>query len=40
MEKVESKRSLDADWIALIKQARDIGLTKEEIRQLFMKRQI
>ncbi|WP_163526894.1 anti-repressor SinI family protein [Halobacillus ihumii] len=38
MNKVKSKRSLDADWVALMKQARDIGLTKEEIRQFFMKR--
>ncbi|WP_079527245.1 anti-repressor SinI family protein [Halobacillus hunanensis] len=38
MKKVKSKRSLDADWVALMKQAREIGLTKQEIRQFFMKR--
>ncbi|UOQ94413.1 anti-repressor SinI family protein [Halobacillus shinanisalinarum] len=29
-------RSFDTDWIALVKLARDIGFSKEEIKQFIM----
>ncbi|UOR11658.1 anti-repressor SinI family protein [Halobacillus amylolyticus] len=40
MDKVKDMRSLDADWIALVKLARAIGLSKEEIKQFITKNRL
>ncbi|NAP01169.1 DNA-binding anti-repressor SinI [Halomonas sp. MG34] len=33
MEKIVEKLSLDGEWIELIKRAKNLGITTEEIRQ-------
>lgn len=40
MGKKTQKLRYDQEWIQLIKEAKKIGLTQEEVRQLFNKKEI